>query len=86
MVIQVIQTVFGDGFDRSFSTVYLGNIEAHLLVQDRFLLKILLAASKKAVTRKWLQAEPPTETHWIDIVTDVTCMYVCFIVSVSFKM
>ena len=23
--------------------------------------------SKKAVTRKWLQATPPTETDWIDI-------------------
>ena len=74
VVIQVIQTVFGVGFDCSFSTVYLSNIAAHLLVRDKYLLKILLAASKKAVTRKWLQAEPPTETDWIDIVTDVQNM------------
>ena len=74
VVIQVIQTVFGNGFDCSFSTVYLGNIAAHLLVQDKYLLKILLAASKKAVTRKWLQVEPPTETDWIDIVIDVQNM------------
>lgn len=31
--------------------------------------KILLAASKKAVTRKWLQTRPSTKTDWKDIVT-----------------
>lgn len=31
------------------------------------LLAILLAASKKSVTRKWLKVEPPTTDEWIDV-------------------
>lgn len=59
----IILKMFGDGIGWSFSTIYLGNIKANLVVQDKYLLKILLAASKKAVTRKWLQSDPPTETE-----------------------
>ena len=73
-VTQVIKKFFGDGFDCSFTIIYLGNIAAHLLRRDKYLLKILLAASKKAVTRKWLQIEPPAKTDWINIVNDVQNM------------
>jgi len=59
-VIQVILFIFGDGIDCSFSTIYLGNLAAHVRMKNKYHLKILLAASKKAVTRKWLQFEPPT--------------------------
>ena len=73
-IIQVIQTFFGDEINCSFSTIYLGNIASHLPVRDKYLLKLLLAASKKTVTRKWLQATPPTGTDWIDIVTNIQNM------------
>lgn len=73
-VIQVIYIIFGEGIDCSFSTIYLGNLAAHLMKKDKYLLKILLAASKKSVTRKWLQLEPPTKTEWLDIVTSVQNM------------
>ncbi len=51
-----------------------GNLPAHLTVRDKYVLKILLATSKKAVTRKWLQSEPPTKSEWLDIVTSVQNM------------
>lgn len=73
-VIQVIHFIFGDGIDCSFSTIYLGNLAAHLMVKDKYLLKILLATSKKAVTRKWLQSESPTKAEWLDIMTSVQNM------------
>ncbi len=73
-VTRTIQKVFGAGFDCSFPAIYLGNNAAYLLVQDRYLLKILLAASKKAVTRKWLQADPPAVTDWKDIVNTIQNM------------
>ncbi len=73
-VTQVLYNIFDDAIDYSFSTIYLGNLPAHLKVRDKYLLKILLATSKKAVTRKWLQSEPPTKSEWLDIVTSVQNM------------
>lgn len=73
-VTQVIQMIFGVGIDCSFPAIYLGNTASCLLVQDRYLLKILLAARKKAVTQKWLQAVSPAETDWIDIVNTIQNM------------
>jgi len=54
---QVIHFIFGDGIDCSFSTIYLGNLAAHLMIKDKYLL--ILATSKKAVTQKWPQFDPP---------------------------
>lgn len=51
---EVIQNISGNGIDSSFSTTYWGNIAANLLGRDKST-KILLAASKRAITRKWLQ-------------------------------
>ena len=34
-------------------------------------LKVLLAASKKAITRKWLKKDSPTVTQWIDMVKKI---------------
>ena len=33
--------------------------------------KILLLASKKAITRKWLAEDPPTVGDWIKVVLDI---------------
>lgn len=55
----------------SFNTVYLGNIPTTFNTQDKYLLKILLVASKKAITKKWLNKNPPTKEEWITIVKGV---------------
>ena len=73
-IIRVIQNIFGDEIHCSCSTIYLDNIAPRLPVRDKCLLKILLAASKKAVTRKWLQVTPPRETDSIDTVTNIQNM------------
>ena len=73
-ITQVVQNIFGDEINSSFSTIYLGNIAPHILGRDKYLLKILLAASKKTVTRSWLQATPPAESDWINIVTNIQNM------------
>ena len=41
---------------------------------DKYLIKILLAASKKAITRRWYKQEPPTKENWIDIVKEIHAM------------
>ena len=42
--------------------------------RDRYLLKILMAASKKAITRGWLLREPPTLKLWKNIIKDIYSM------------
>lgn len=41
---------------------------------DRYLLKVFMAASKKAITRRWLQKEPPTVKEWSNIIRNIQCM------------
>lgn len=51
--------------------LYLGEIPDNLHNREKYLLKVLLAASKKTITRKWLQKDPPTVTQWIDIIKEI---------------
>lgn len=74
VIIRVIQTIIGNAINSSFSTIYLGNISPHFPGRDKYLLKILLAASKKAITRRWLQPTPPAESDWTDIVSNIQNM------------
>ena len=39
--------------------------------EDRYLIKILLAVSKKAITRKWNKENPPTLENWMEIVDEI---------------
>lgn len=47
--------------------IYLGSINDN----NRYLTKILLITSKKAITRNWCKAEPPTIEQWKDIIRGV---------------
>ena len=38
------------------------------------LMAILLVASKKSVSRKWLKIEPPTIDEWIEVVYEIYAM------------
>lgn len=40
----------------------------------KYLLKILMVASKKEITRRWLLKEPPTLNQWIDIGNSIDSM------------
>ena len=58
----------------SFISLYLGLIPDGLRSEDRYLLKIFLAASKKAITRFWLQKRCPTALSFVDIVKQLHLM------------
>lgn len=47
-----------------FVTLHLDKVPDKLMSQDEDLFKILLAATKKAITRKWLQPNPPSKDDW----------------------
>lgn len=66
-IIAAINSIINLQPDVSFSVMYLGNIPTDINKQDRYLLQILLASSKKAITRKWLNKECPTISDWTGI-------------------
>jgi len=41
---------------------------------NKYLMGVLLAASKKAITRKWLKQERPTLDDWIDVTIEIYMM------------
>ena len=75
-----LEAVFGVNIPFKCDTLYLGNIPFEMWnSDDRKLMLILLVASKKAITRKWLKPEPPTVDEWIDIIHDIYIMEkLCF--------
>ena len=54
--------------------MYLGNIEGTVQRQDRYLIKILLIASKKAITRSWYKVDPPRKEQWFEVIQDIYIM------------
>ena len=70
-IVSQIKSILGFEINFNFGTVYLGNIPTELNNQDKNLLKILLVAGKKAITKKWLNKEPPTIREWLVIVKEI---------------
>ena len=56
------------------SFLLFGDIPEDWLTSDKYLIKILLAASKKAITRHWYQQEPPTKANWMDVIKEIYSM------------
>ena len=52
----------------------MGKIPVGLMAQDKYLFEVLLAASKKAIIRKWLQTNLPSRNDWITIVNEMQCI------------
>uniref|UniRef100_A0A3Q3A4Q3 Reverse transcriptase domain-containing protein n=1 Tax=Kryptolebias marmoratus TaxID=37003 RepID=A0A3Q3A4Q3_KRYMA len=70
-----IGNVFNVNLQFKCETLYLGNLQLNTWTnKDKKLLAILLAASKKAITRKWLKSDPPTVDEWIEIVYQIYVM------------
>lgn len=53
--------------------MYLGLL-SNVKKDDQYLVKILLSAGRKAITRRWLKPKPPSHTQWIDIVQEIFTM------------
>lgn len=68
---QLVLDVLEVTLDFSFSTMYLGNIHEDINKRDSYLLKIIMVACKKAITKCWLQTSPPTRKLVIDIINTI---------------
>lgn len=73
-VIKTINLITGLQLEENFTVFSLGNNPTGLMKQDKYLLQILQAASKKATTRKWLKEEPPTVSEWMDVIHELYAM------------
>ena len=52
--------------------LYLGNLtEINVQAGDLYLVKILLVASRKAITRAWYRVDPPTKEQWLSAVEEI---------------
>lgn len=67
-VAKIILNTLGFAVPFTFISLYLGHLPDGLSKSDTYLLKILLASSKKAITKCWLQKKCPTAGIFISIV------------------
>lgn len=78
-----INKILGFKVKYSFVSLYLCDLPNVLRTYDKYLLKVLLAACKKAIRRHWLSTDPPTVAQWMDIANDIynmeslTCIKTC---------
>ncbi|XP_054872348.1 LINE-1 retrotransposable element ORF2 protein isoform X1 [Amphiprion ocellaris] len=67
-----IVKILGYSIPNTCLVMYFGSIIINEVNKnDRYLLKILLAACKKAITKKWCKLEPPTINDWLQIVSGI---------------
>ena len=72
---KVLQSVFQTDIQFKFETLYLGAITSENISSNvKYLFRILSAASRKAITRRWLKPGKPTMEEWIDIIYDMFMM------------
>lgn len=66
-----IQQILNLQIPRTCLVLCLGDLPNEVTGSDRYLLKTFIAAGKKAITRKWLQADPPSTENWLQIVSEI---------------
>ena len=73
-VLEKIQEILDIQISKSCLLLYLGDLPDEITGSDRYLMKIFLAAGKKAITRKWLQNEPPNIDDWLQVISEILDM------------
>lgn len=71
----VIVGILGYDISKTCMFLYFGSMTGNVVLkEDKYLLKILLAACKKAITRKWYTPDPPTQDNWLKILNEIYVM------------
>lgn len=67
--------ILGYELPKTCTALYLGNVtRENIQDKDWYLIKILLAASKKAITRRWHKEDPPTWRNCTEIIDEIHVM------------
>ena len=64
--------ILGYELIKTGEVLFLGNIsEENVHRDDQYLVRVFLAAAKKAITRRWHKESPPTQEHWRALVEEI---------------
>ena len=63
----IIKDITGYVLPKGYKVMYLGSINDDVSGSDRYLTKILLITSKKAITQNWYKTYPPSIEQWLEI-------------------
>ena len=67
-----MQKVFQTNITFEFTSLYFGILPSeNISANDKYLFQILSAASRKAITRKWLKLERPMVDEWFEIIYNI---------------
>ena len=66
-----IERILGYAIPKTSLVLYLGLIKNVVSKEDLYLMKILIAACKKAITKKWCKPAIPTCKEWKSLVKDI---------------
>ncbi len=70
-----LNKILGYNIPKTRTALYLGNLTQDIIQkEDKYLIKALLAASKKAVIRSWYKVDPLTKQQWLCIVEEIFVM------------
>ena len=70
-----LKTILGYELPKTCEILYPCNLtRENVQHEDEYLVKILLAAAKKAISRKWHTVAPPTQRNWLDTVEEIINM------------
>ena len=65
-----IKDILGYEIPNESKTMYLGSVTG----SDRYIVKLLMIATKKTISRNWYKTESPTIEQWLGILREIYCM------------
>lgn len=71
---EVLCGVLGYNVPFTCKILYLGHLEESVSFEDQYLVKILLIASKKSITKNWLKPDTPSKGQWVSIIKEIQGM------------
>ncbi len=72
MIHEALLKILGYKIPLSCTVLYLCNLcEKNTRLKDRYLVKILLTAAKKAITKRWGREDVPTQEQWTHLVEEI---------------
>ena len=70
----ILINVLGYKIPLSCTVLYLGHISLVTLQRDRYLVKVLLTAARKTITRSWYKPDSPKQQQWFDVIQEIRTM------------